>query len=240
MAREKLRGKPGVDPLDGHRLLCQLKVAAALMRLCNRTEITSKDWELAGIVMAVSDRTRAQVKNKLDAERNRRNLDTAKASGARKIVETRMAARAEAEDIARVADVIVAALTKAGGRTLTGSAVRRAVGRDRDRHLVPKALEYLEIDGRIEVEQVERRARPASRSPRGANKVSGTRSPGFKGGQGERRSPLTRGRAHSRADAQPKSPGKIHFYRNPQRAVCALPRGKGEHVHPFTPKTLSA
>ncbi len=157
VAREKLRGNPDVDPLDGHRLLCQLKVAAALMRLCDRTEITSKDWKLAGIVMAVSDRTRAQVKNKLDAERTRRNLHTAEASGARKIVETQMAARAEAEDIARVADVIVAALTKAGDRTLAGSAVRRAMGRDRDRHLMPKALEYLEVDGRIKVEQIERR-----------------------------------------------------------------------------------
>ena len=37
VARGKLRGDGRVDPLDGHRLLCQLKVAAALMRLCNRT-----------------------------------------------------------------------------------------------------------------------------------------------------------------------------------------------------------
>ena len=70
--------------------------------------------------MAVSDRTRAAVQGQLDAERNRRNLDTAKASGERKIFETRMAAKAEAEDIARVADVIVAALTKASGQTMTG------------------------------------------------------------------------------------------------------------------------
>jgi hypothetical protein len=47
VAREKLRGNPDVDPLDGHKLLCRLKVAAALMRLCNRREITSQDWELA-------------------------------------------------------------------------------------------------------------------------------------------------------------------------------------------------
>jgi hypothetical protein len=154
VAREKLSSSPNFDPLDGHQKLCQLKVAAALMRLCNRTEVTSKDWELAGIVMAISDRTRAQVKTKLDDARTRRNLDTAKASGARKIFETRMAAKAEAEDIARVADVIVTALTKANGHTMTGSAVRRAAGRGRDRTLVPKALEYLEIDGRIRIEQV--------------------------------------------------------------------------------------
>ena len=63
------------------------------MRLCGRDEITSKDWELAGIVMAVSDRTRAAVQSQLAAELGRRNLDTAKASGERKIFETRMAAK---------------------------------------------------------------------------------------------------------------------------------------------------
>ena len=66
-----------------------------------------------------------------------------------------MAARAEAEDIARVADVIVAALTKASGHDLTGGELTRAVGRDRN--LKPKALEYLEIDGRIRVEEIQRR-----------------------------------------------------------------------------------
>ena len=112
--------------------------------------------------MAVCDRTRAQVKAQLDAERNRRNLDTAKASGARKIVETRMVAKAEAEDIARVADVIVAALTKADGHAMPGHKVSKAVA-GRDRHLVPKALEYLEIDGRIKIEQIEYRGRAGTR-----------------------------------------------------------------------------
>jgi hypothetical protein len=161
VARGKLRGNPGVDPLDGHKLLCQLKVAASLMRLCNRDEITSKDWELAGIIMAISDRTRGQVKDKLDAEHNRRNLDAAKASGARKIVETQMAAKAEADDIARVADVIVAALTAAGG-VLTGGKVSQAVA-SRDRHLIPKVLDYLEIDEQAEIEEIKYHGRTGTR-----------------------------------------------------------------------------
>lgn len=53
-----LRGDPDVDPLDGHALLTRLKVAAALMALEVRTEITSEDWRLAGLVMAVSRQTR--------------------------------------------------------------------------------------------------------------------------------------------------------------------------------------
>lgn len=53
-----------VDPLDGHRLLVRLKVAAALMVLDCRNEaprINDEDWQLAGLVMEISDQTRAWV-----------------------------------------------------------------------------------------------------------------------------------------------------------------------------------
>lgn len=53
-----LRGNASANPLDGHALLTRLKVAAALMALELRTEITEDDWHLAGRVMAVSRRTR--------------------------------------------------------------------------------------------------------------------------------------------------------------------------------------
>jgi Bifunctional DNA primase/polymerase, N-terminal len=162
VAREKLRGNPDIDPLDGHRLLCQLKVAAALMRLRQHTEISSQDWELAGTVMAVSDATREQVRAKLAADTTRRNRANAELSGTRKIVETRMAATAEAEDIARVAEVVVTALAKADGQTLPGHKVNKAA-MGRDRHLVPKALEYLQVDGRIQVEDIEYRGRAGTR-----------------------------------------------------------------------------
>jgi hypothetical protein len=161
VAREKLRGNPDIDPLDGHRLLCRLKVAAAIMRLCNRIEITSTDWERAGTVMAVSDRTREQAQAQLAADAARRNLAAAEASGSRKIVETRMAATAEVEDVARVAKVIATALAKAKDQTLPGRKVTMAVGRDR--HLMPKALEHLQIDGRIKVEDIEYHGRSGTR-----------------------------------------------------------------------------
>lgn len=55
---EKQTGKEGA--LDGHLLLCQLKVAAALVLMCERNfRITDEWWEAAGIVMAVSNETRA-------------------------------------------------------------------------------------------------------------------------------------------------------------------------------------
>ncbi|MBF6233957.1 hypothetical protein [Nocardia farcinica] len=64
-----LRGDD-VDPLDGHRMLTRLKVAAALSILDAREFVTEEDWQLAGTVIRVSDRTRAEVKRAV-AERAR-------------------------------------------------------------------------------------------------------------------------------------------------------------------------
>ncbi|MGV9750697.1 hypothetical protein [Nocardia farcinica] len=64
-----LRGDD-VDPLDGHRMLTRLKVAAALSILDAREIVTEEDWQLAGTVIRVSDRTRAEVK-RAAAERAR-------------------------------------------------------------------------------------------------------------------------------------------------------------------------
>ncbi len=47
------------EALDGHILLMREKVAAALSILSRRMEISQEDWELAGIVMEISDQTRA-------------------------------------------------------------------------------------------------------------------------------------------------------------------------------------
>lgn len=48
--------------LDGHALLSRAKVAALLALLDGRGEaVTAEDWQLSGVVLAVSDRTRAAV-----------------------------------------------------------------------------------------------------------------------------------------------------------------------------------
>lgn len=57
-----LRGdQTEVDPLDGHRGLAQLKVAAALALWDGRAEVTWTDWDLGATVMAESDRVRTGV-----------------------------------------------------------------------------------------------------------------------------------------------------------------------------------
>ncbi|MGR6582337.1 hypothetical protein ACT89R_17270 [Rhodococcus qingshengii] len=66
-----LRGN-AADPLDGHVMLCRLKVAAALMFLEGRVIVSDDDWMLAGEIMAVSRRTRAEIAHVL-SDRNRRS-----------------------------------------------------------------------------------------------------------------------------------------------------------------------
>ena len=66
-----------VDGLAGHSTLTRLKVSAGFMWLDGRTDkISAEDWELAGIVMAISDRTRTETLRALDA--SQRKVDHAR------------------------------------------------------------------------------------------------------------------------------------------------------------------
>lgn len=72
-----LREDPDVDPLDGHRLLTQLKVAAAFMALDGRTVVGDEDWTLAATLMERSASTRDMCRR---AMRNHlRTINTARA-----------------------------------------------------------------------------------------------------------------------------------------------------------------
>lgn len=98
----RLRGEG--DALDGHALFSRLKVAAALALFDKRGDVTEKDWELAGIVMTVSDRTRQACRDALRDAATRAN-------------EARAEARAEAAVVtADHAEVV--ALGKAKDRIL--------------------------------------------------------------------------------------------------------------------------
>ena len=72
---------------DGHAMLCRLKVAVGLAVLDGRDAMTVDDWMLSGVVMAVSDRTRASCVRHAEASRRA----TARAAGR---------LRAEADDAA--------------------------------------------------------------------------------------------------------------------------------------------
>ena len=145
---EMLRGGE-VDPLDGHRLLCRLKVAAALMWLDGRTDgINQDDWSLAGIVMAISDLTRGRVADVLRSKVYAENATRGRADGIREIAKTEVVQSEEAERIQRVAHNIERKL-KADGGELSRSMLRKTI-HQRDRLLFDKAEELLLDTGRID------------------------------------------------------------------------------------------
>ncbi|MFB7797236.1 bifunctional DNA primase/polymerase [Isoptericola sp. NPDC056134] len=110
--------------LDGHAVLNRLKVAALLALLDDRAEVSADDWRLAGVVMAVSDATRAAVQRAIAADHDRADDARARRAG-------RSAAVArESEDETRKARAmkrVVEVLTKHGGE-MAASAIMRNVG----------------------------------------------------------------------------------------------------------------
>jgi len=57
------------DALDGHAMFTREKVAAVLAILDERVSVSLADWNLAGLIMHVSDRTRAAIQWHTDAKR---------------------------------------------------------------------------------------------------------------------------------------------------------------------------
>ncbi|KJE25418.1 hypothetical protein FF36_00031 [Frankia torreyi] len=58
---DRVAGRRTVSPLDAHRNLSRLKIAAILGLLDKRTEVDEEDWQLAGRVLDMSDHTRQGV-----------------------------------------------------------------------------------------------------------------------------------------------------------------------------------
>jgi hypothetical protein len=82
--RQRARGEG--DPLDGHRLLTRERFAAGFALLAGHAHtagITADDWALAGTLLAVSDRTRAQVVDRLTRARTEQNRQRGEAEAER-------------------------------------------------------------------------------------------------------------------------------------------------------------
>lgn len=145
----RLRGQG--DALDGHALLNRLKTAAALALLDSRAEVTDDDWHLAGIVQAVSDRTRTRIVDDLaraTADRNRRRGE---AEAERAIVVTE---RIDDHAVKRVARTIT---RKLADGPMGQADLRRALT-SRDRPYYEAALDRLREAGQIEAEDTARTA----------------------------------------------------------------------------------
>lgn len=81
-----LTGAPDVDPLDGHLMLTQLKVSFALALLESRRDISEDDWRIAGHLIEVSNRTRADMRATLADSSKRANIARAHAQADRQQV----------------------------------------------------------------------------------------------------------------------------------------------------------
>lgn len=121
----KMRGE--TPPLDGHALLCRLKVATGLALLCTgRFDVTDEWWALSGDVMSISEQTRAGCVTGIQQAR----LDAGSRAGEE--LGARSAKAAEVADqvtLARIAGKVVAAL--ADGPRTARELDRLFAGRDK-------------------------------------------------------------------------------------------------------------
>lgn len=147
-AKARLRGDG--DALDGHALLARLKVAAALALLDKRMAISDEDWRLAGIVMAVSDATRASVVATLAAQNRETNRARGKAEADRAVL---VADAVDKRRVARVAHRVSLVLAKQTDWMRHRDLHRAIAARDRD--ALPDAIEALFTAGQIEVDTSE-------------------------------------------------------------------------------------
>lgn len=140
------------DALDGHAILTRLKVTAALTFLLGRRTLTVEVWEMAGLVMAVSDRTRGSVQATLARRMQESNAARGRAAGHQQI-----AAQAVSEEAAekRVAASVRRKLTAAGREGMTRGALRRVISSPDRGHFDP-AVDALVTAGDVEIVPSER------------------------------------------------------------------------------------
>jgi hypothetical protein len=156
-----VRLRAGRSDLDAHALLARLKVAAALALVATRLEVTDEDWTLAGMVMAVSDATRAAVQRRLAERAGDRNRARGEAEAQRSIV---VHERVEDAALERVTARLVAKL-QAHNRDdgwLAHADLRRLVAY-RDRQYFEQAIDQAEERRLLEVDHADHGGRYRAR-----------------------------------------------------------------------------
>lgn len=144
------------NDMQGHALLTRLKVGALVGFLDRRAEVSEEDWELAGLIMAMSEATRALCQNALGRKAQAQSVSR----GRSRAVQDE-AAKETAEDIAdskrdRLAERLLKKL-QVVGEPMTHGMLNQVAARDRA-YLVP-ALEKLVSEGFISAQQDEKAIR---------------------------------------------------------------------------------
>ncbi|OBK01710.1 hypothetical protein A5637_18610 [Mycolicibacterium fortuitum] len=140
-----LRGDPDVDPLDGHRNLTRVKVAAALALIEGNDTVTEEDWHIAGDVMDMSDSTRQSVIAAIEREWHSEVASAARSNALR-------AALTGDEAIRLVADKI---LDRLASGSAAWSALRSGIAVSQREHF-EAAIDLLQVAGHIEVADTSR------------------------------------------------------------------------------------
>ncbi len=137
------------DALDGHWLLCKIKVACALAVLHEHWDVREEDWRRAGILMAHSDRTRESVVRELRMMASKVNVERGRAEAKRELVKAEVIADANVD---RVAKWVIRKLAEGplGKRELQ----KKVAGRDRP--YLNDAVEQLVDSGKITVDTEDR------------------------------------------------------------------------------------
>jgi hypothetical protein len=142
----RLRGNG--QGLDAHALLARLKVAAALALLEGGAEVSDEDWQLAGVVLRVSNQARSAVVDSLAVASAAQNRARGLAEGHREIAK---AEQVELAGIERTAATILRKLGRDKDDWHTRSDLRRFVPA-RDRGYFDQAIELVIDRGQVEVD----------------------------------------------------------------------------------------
>lgn len=151
--RDRARGEG--DALDGHALLCQEKVAAALAIFSGHLWISKEDWQLSEVVMAVSNQTRQMVADALSKEAAQQNRIRGEAEADRAVVvETKVADAA----VKQACQTVLRKLGKAD-TAMRHADLRRGVRANIRSHF-DEAIERLIETGQVEAQNVTYRNQP--------------------------------------------------------------------------------
>ena len=143
--------KRPVDPFNVHRAYNQARVAAALAVITRgRLEVSPEAWHLAGVVMDVSDLTRARLVREYEHRERRDRVEAA-------------ADRAGIHDeaVIRNAEKRIVKVLKENGGAMPGGKIRKALSKPQ-REVSEHAVDNLEQSGVISIEEVEAKGNRAA------------------------------------------------------------------------------
>lgn len=133
------------EALDGHKLLTRLKFAQAFTVLAGRATMTDDDWNIAGQLIGLSDRTRARTEAELGSARAAENRNRGHADGYRKVAAQKVV---DDDGVKRVSRLIVKRLRE---KPMSAGHIRRSLSAVQ-RPYFEGAVEALETAGTIVVD----------------------------------------------------------------------------------------